>query len=146
MISIETVDLTAAERDFVVANTPMFLARRLQSNPVINHMAQEIASDTILQWLKGAASTEPQNVRDSVIPYVLIVSLFLKGDLRALREATLIVPHAAYRWFDYIRTALIQLYKPIVKVNIKVLNAYQAVIINSGNASTTTACINVRVS
>lgn len=119
---LEQFDLTKAERDYLVANTPLFLARRLQLNPVVTRISSELTSEQILSELKTYATHRPDTIFERVAPYVLLVALYLKRDLVGLKNSTLIVADWHHRWFDYIRTALIQMSRSVSTSTIPVPN------------------------
>jgi hypothetical protein len=120
MTTIDNISLSLAERDFLVANTPMFLVRKLQANSSIRRIGAEMSSEDILSALRDVAQRKPETLRDEVMPYALLVALFEKRDFNALRSSTLISANWHHRWFDYIRTALIQLFQPTQQFDIPV--------------------------
>lgn len=120
MTAIPDIDLERAESDFMVSNTPTFLVRKLQANSGVQRIAREISKDEILAVLGQFASKEPTNLRESVTPYALLVALSMKPDISGLQAAELVSADPSHRWFDYIRRALLQLYRPTARVEMRV--------------------------
>jgi len=120
MTKIADIDLTLAERDFTVANTPLFLLRRLQRDSAVRRISESMTTEEILSYIRDYVTKEPATVREAVLPYACLVALSIKPDIFGLKNATLIVPHAWHRWFNYMRTVLVQLSQHISRAEFKV--------------------------
>jgi hypothetical protein len=104
---MDEVELRGAESAFAVANTPLFLMRKLRSDPTIALLARKRRGEELLASLRDIAGKEPQDPREFVLPYVYLVALSLKQDLSHLREAaTIAQPYAD--WYRYIGDYLVQ--------------------------------------
>jgi hypothetical protein len=100
-----------AEAAFVVANTPLFLLRKLRSDPVVRTIAFDLSDDEIISALRAAVRQKPTDIREAVLPYVYLVALSIKGKFASLKQAVDIdAPHA--EWFKYIGNYLLQSFTP----------------------------------
>jgi hypothetical protein len=98
--TINGVDLTEAEMSFAVANTPLFLVRKLRSDAAVKAVSN-FESEEIFADLESALKSEPKSVSERVLPYVLLTALSQKRDFLFLQKsAKLSSEH--YRWFSYI--------------------------------------------
>lgn len=107
---MKDVDLSGAIAIFAVANTPLFLARRLQSESVVHELVYSFDGEMILSALKDSIQNKPRNLEEEVFPYVLLVSLFFKGD--ALLEAAMKMEARNHPWFSYLAKVLRKKYVP----------------------------------
>ncbi len=100
-----------AEVAFVTANTPLFLLRKLRSDPVVRAMAFDLSEDEIIGALRSAVRRKPTDIRDAVLPYLYLVALSIKGKVVPLKQAVDIgAPHA--EWFKYIGNYLLKSFTP----------------------------------
>src|SRR6266446_9920943 len=114
------VDLKKAQAVFAVANTPLFLVRKLQEDPAVHALANKLHGDVLLRELELSVQKKPETIREAVIPYVCLVALSLYADASYLTKSVSVQPKYEDDWFDYIRTALIQLYRPTQIRTVKV--------------------------
>lgn len=90
-----------AQSDFLVANSPLFLLRKLRENPVVQDMAQRALGDTLLSQLKSTLSRKPKKISNAVKPYAYLVALSLQADPKRIEMATKFnSPYHA--WYDYL--------------------------------------------
>jgi hypothetical protein len=106
------VDLKNAQAAFAVANTPLFLVRKLQEDPTVRALANKVRGDELLRELEMSAQRKPQTIREAVIPYVCLVALSFYDNASYLRRSISIRLEYEDYWFDYIRRVLIQTYRP----------------------------------
>jgi hypothetical protein len=106
-----SINLDEAKRAFVVANTPLYLARRLQQDSNVRKLS-DLSGDELLKLYTEAVTRSPVALDELVIPYVCLAALSLQGDLRPLKMTTGIRPAPGYKWLDYIQQVLIQSYNP----------------------------------
>jgi hypothetical protein len=106
-MSTELLNLDEAEKAFAVANTPLFLLRKLQSDQNIASWAdQEKDAVNVYKCIESALKIVPNTFREAVLPYALLVAISRKEDPALLRKAgELTAEH--YPWFRYLSTALI---------------------------------------
>jgi cytochrome c-type biogenesis protein CcmH/NrfG len=107
-------DFPGAESVFAIANTPLFLVRKLRADPAVQELARENTEEEILSALRAAVRNEPQSARDYVVPYVYLIALAIKNNTAALRKAIEIRPPYA-DWYDYIANYLVQSSTPTVR-------------------------------
>src|SRR5436309_2500197 len=106
---MDGINFRQAQGSFLIANTPIFLLRKLQADAAVQRLAASMTGEQLLAGLRTVSATEPQTLEQAVLPYIFLVALSFRMDEPALlRRATLVTPHSAHRWFDYIRTILIQ--------------------------------------
>jgi hypothetical protein len=109
-----------AETALSVANTPLFLLRKLRSDAVVVEIARDLHDEELLNALRTAAQHEPTNIRESVLPYVYLVAVALKGKRALLEQAANVdAPHA--KWFKYISSFLLQSFVPTSRKTISIL-------------------------
>lgn len=110
MTDLQKMNLKSAETSFALANTPLFLIRKLQADPVVLEIRQRFSEEEIYAALEYSLKQEPMNLSDAVRPYVYLVSLAGKSDMSFLRRAVeLGSDHAD--WYHYIANVLLQTYK-----------------------------------
>jgi hypothetical protein len=127
-------DLTDASRVYAVSNTPLFLVRKLQADPVVRAIADTLSGEEIVQALRAAVATEPQDVEAAVLPYVYIVALWYKPEMEHLLEAAATpAPHQS--WFPYIASALIQTFSPVLKQLMSVPGQLDSPTVFTGSSS-----------
>lgn len=107
-------DLTEAASVYAVSNTPLFLVRKLQADPAVRALGDGCSGEEIVEALRVAVTTEPQDAQEAVRPYVYLVALWYKPELEHLLEARRIAA-PQYLWFAYIASVLIQTFSPVQK-------------------------------
>jgi hypothetical protein len=111
MKSQHDYNYSSAEAAFVTANTPLFLLRKLRSDPVVRAMALDLSEDEIISALRSAVGQKPTDIREAVLPYLYLVALSIKGKVAPLKQAVdIVAPHA--EWFKYIGNYLLQSFTP----------------------------------
>ena len=130
-------DLTEAASVYAVSNTPLFLVRKLQSDPIVHEIAESCSGEEIIEALRVAAATEPKSVNEAVRPYAYLVALWYKPELEHLLEAERI-PAPNYLWFAYIASALVQTFSPVQKQLITVPYQIDSPKVFIGSSSETT--------
>ncbi len=119
MSELEHIQLPSAESAYFVSNTPLYLLRKLREDPVVAALATSATGEELLYALRKAAREEPSSIAERVRPFVLLVALAMKDDIRRLREATTVQLPSANEWFDYIRRVLIETYRPTIHTTLK---------------------------
>jgi hypothetical protein len=105
-------DLQQAQANFAVANTPLFLVRKLQEDPAVRLLARQVNPNLLLEELRKSVQKRPETLRESVIPYVCLVALWFNNDATFLENAVSVKPAYSDDWFDYIRSVLIKTFRP----------------------------------
>ena|ERR1035437_3055811 len=118
-MNLNELDLTHASRVYAISNTPLFLVRKLQEDPSVLAISQKYSGEEIVNALRDAVKTEPDNSIEAVFPYVLLLALFLKPTIDHLQEASKIQT-AIYEWYAYIVDALLMRYSPFKHETIQV--------------------------
>ena len=62
MNSPRDVDLTNAQKVFAIANTPLFLVRKLLSDPVVLELSRRFSGTELLDALRSSASEQPDEL------------------------------------------------------------------------------------
>ena len=114
MSTIDQHPFALAQQAFAVANTPMFLIRKLRVDPEVHEIARLFDGEVILSQLEAALGNAPKSLRESVLPYVLLVSLSFKNDVSFLKATEGIARGYEDDWFDYARQVLLQTHRTTV--------------------------------
>jgi hypothetical protein len=69
--------------------------------------------DRLLSEFEAAVSREPTNFSEMVLPYALLVAMFLIEDNRPLIGTTRVVADPRYKWLDEMRQFLIEMHRPV---------------------------------
>jgi hypothetical protein len=135
-----SIDLSNAVQAFAAANTPLYLLKKLRSDPGVHHVSRSFESNEIIHALKGALRVKPKTFKQAVFPYVLLLALANQGDLARLRETEKIAA-PAFKWFGYLRDVLIQQFRPASR---QTLSIEQSTIPQASIATTLPARVLVR--
>lgn len=101
-----SLDLSSAEEDFAIANTPFFLLRKLRINPFVHIVARRASSRALLQSLQKSLTSRPRTARTALRPYFYLAALGIKNDPAALKKAASFeCPH--HVWFEPMIAAII---------------------------------------
>jgi hypothetical protein len=112
------LDLADAEMALAVANTPLFLLRKLRSDSSVQSISRAKSVAEILDALIFQLKRQPENLTQEVEPYVYLVALSMKRDLPSLKQAAnMDAPHT--KWFRYLAEVLVDEYKPTLRENIE---------------------------
>ena len=108
MKKLDQINLKQAEASFAVANTPLFLIHKLQSDPAVREIVDSsISGKAILQALKVAIRRKPRTLTGVVRPYVYLAALSQRQDESSLKEASQF-DAKYFDWFDYITNVLLE--------------------------------------
>lgn len=97
MIDLDRVNLDTAESIFVLANVPMYIARRLREDSSVISVSIDGDIEELVTEFERRISTFPENLRQQVTPFVIAVAISTKGggsELNRLLEFDL----RNYRW------------------------------------------------
>ena len=67
-------DLTNAARVFAVANTLLFLVRKLRFDPLVQELGRRFSGTELLDALRSSVAEDPKNLEGAVRPYVYLVA------------------------------------------------------------------------
>jgi hypothetical protein len=112
MKSPDEINLAQACRTFAVANTPLFLLRKLRSDPAISEIARRFSADEILDAIRDAVERDPAELLHAVRPYAYVVALSKKPQDKELREASRISA-PKWGWFSFIASVLIDSFSSV---------------------------------
>jgi hypothetical protein len=109
--ALRSADLSRAQSAFMVANSPLFLLRKLREDPTVAEIAKKTRTTTILSQLRQSLSRESRTLRTAVAPYVYLVALSMQPDIKYLVHASkLSAPH--HTWFSFLSDVLLKTYQP----------------------------------
>jgi hypothetical protein len=131
------ISTEGAELAYVVANTPLYLIKRLQADPGVRLVSQSMQANELAAEYRSAVTQSPTNIRELITPYICLVALSMKDDISPLREETAIAnPLPDYRWIERIRQLLIERYRPVSRsvINVPAIGAHP--VQNTSSAST----------
>jgi hypothetical protein len=120
MKTLHDVDLKQACRAFAVANTPLFLIRKLRQDTTVREISKSFSGEEILNRMKDLMARAPETIFDHAAPYAYLVALSLKEDDEFLRKAVTIPAPAHWIWFDYVANVLVRTYSPTAQTDIRV--------------------------
>jgi hypothetical protein len=120
MIHRTSEQLSGARSIFAVANTPLFLVRKLRFDSATQTLGNFYSSVDLFDSLVSAVSKRPTDINEAVLPYVYLVALSMRPDAGVfLKRASSISPVSDYEWFGHISGYLAQAYDPVQSVVIK---------------------------
>jgi hypothetical protein len=107
MSLLKNINLEFAEKAFATANTPLFLLRKLRTDPVVADIATHFQSSVIFEELRQSLKNGAGSFTGQVLPFVLLVALSLKLENKyLLKSSRLNAKHHA--WFPYCCEYLMQ--------------------------------------
>lgn len=104
--------LKTAAQVYSVANTPLFLLRKLREDANIRSVSDEFTGADIVDLLRQALREEPKSPLEAVRPYALLVALSFKPSCEFLQEAARL-PAPFADWFPYIAEVLAETFSPV---------------------------------
>lgn len=126
-MNLAGVDLTEAGNTYLIANTPLFLLRRLQEDPAPDLLAQYFSSEELLSDLRRTLDESPENPVQAVRPFVYLLALryqALRGMLSAesFFEAARL-PSQFHPWYATVARTLEATFVPQVNETVWVSKA-----------------------
>jgi len=112
MNSITEANLRSAAQTYAISNTPVFLVRRLQEDPVIFDVSRGFSGQQILEALAAATAVNPKTLLEYVRPYAYLVALSKLPTDEYLRAAD-VARADSWRWLPYAKELLLASYKPV---------------------------------
>lgn len=100
----DKVDYFANAREsYAVANTPLFLLRKLRNDPNILEFSKTHNSDKLVKKIRSSLLRRPKNLDAAVRPYAYLAALLLKGDVVPIQKiGENDINNEYYPWFSYI--------------------------------------------
>jgi hypothetical protein len=138
-MTVNDFDLTEAIRILGIANTPLFLVRKLQADPVVREISEVCSSEDILAALRNSTGNEPASAEEEVLPYVLLVALWFKPEISGLEQAAGLSAETL-NWYTYIADALLSSFS-LVSVQSVQAPPLGPTVIAQSNAATSTLII-----
>ncbi len=99
-------ELQEAISSLAVANTPLFLMRKLRADEAVIQAAKSNTAEELIAAIKYEASKPAESAADYVRPYAYLVALSMSSDLRNLDRVAEFGDLQGWDWFDYIRRVL----------------------------------------
>jgi hypothetical protein len=117
MTVLDQVDLRDAQTSVAIANTPIFLARRLHENPATLRAHANHGPMNIFGALESIANRKPEGLRHVTEVYFYLVALSFDNDLSWVRKAAaLSAPHV--KWFSEVAEYLVVTAKSTVTMSL----------------------------
>jgi hypothetical protein len=110
-MNLDNIDLSNAIRVYSLSNTPLFLIRKLQSDPLVQRMARTASGEDLIAALRRSLAAQADEA-GGVRPFVYLVALWLQPDASRLRDAAVAVA-AHGSWHSYIASALVETHSPV---------------------------------
>lgn len=111
MKNLNDIDLKRAEAAYAVANTPMFLIRKLRSDRTVQTIADRCSAADLYTALRSSLEKKPETLSDVVKPYAYAVALFQKGAISYLRKAKEL-RFEQFNWFGQVVESLLKMHMP----------------------------------
>lgn len=138
-MNLDDLDLAQASRIYGVANTPLFLLRKLQGDQSVRSIADRYTGEDILETLRPLLNTEPANAVEAVRPYALLVALWFKPEVEHLREAAQL--HSVHGWYSYASAVLLETFSAIQRRVIQVPGVLQSSDLSHASTASTNRII-----
>jgi hypothetical protein len=129
MTTLDPIDLREAEKSVAVANTPIFLARRLRENPALQRALKLHGAEKIFGALGIISVRKPSDLKQATEVYFYLVALSLDNDASWLHRARAL-PSPYIKWFGEIADYLISTTKPTFIASVGRIETPKNLIIN----------------
>jgi hypothetical protein len=130
------VDLSQARYVYGIANTPLFLVRKLQDDPAIRRLGAECSGEQLVDALRLIAAREPASAAEAVRPYAFLVALWFNPKMEYLKEASNIQT-PFFKWYGYIAQVLLETFSFVQSQSIEVAGELRAPVISIGSTAET---------
>lgn len=110
MKKFDEANLANAAQMYAVANTPLFLIRKLREDSAVLEIAASFTGSAIADELKAILEREPRTTEDFVRPYVYLSALAQKPEDSFLRQALSLPGHERWDWYEFVAGALWEMY------------------------------------
>jgi len=139
MIEISENKFIFAAQANLVANTPLFLLKKLQQDESVLAFSQKHSAEEILAELEKVYQ-DPDLSINSVLPHILLVALSMNDDRTYLKRASNL-GNRKFRWYREIANLLIkdQITKIDSTINFPIIN------IQNNNINNNSSLINLEI-
>lgn len=110
MKTFDEANLANATQMYAVANTPLFLIRKLREDSAVFEIAASFSGSVIVDELKAILEREPRTAEDFVRPYVYLGALAQKPEDSFLRQALALPGRERWDWYEFVAGALWEMY------------------------------------
>jgi hypothetical protein len=138
MTTLDPIDLREAEKSVAVANTPIFLARRLRENPALKRALDMHGAGKVFGALEIISARKPNDLKQASEVYFYLVALSLDSDASWLHRARAL-PSPHIKWFEEIADYLISTTKPTFVASVGRTETPKSLIINPDRPRSPTA-------
>lgn len=135
----DEVDLSEAGNTYLIANTPLFLASRLQSDSSVEVLSRFCSSDDLYSGVFQALQKIPESPTDAVRPFAYLIALRRKDSPEMFSKAAGL-SSVYHPWFKTVARALEATFIPHVNESIFV-GAPRPTIIQYPLTSTSTVMV-----
>lgn len=129
-------NLSQASYVYGIANTPLFLVRKLQDDPAIRALGAECSGEQLVDALRLIAAREPASAVEAVRPYAFLVALWFNPKIEYLKEASNIQT-LVYKWYAYIAQVLLETFSTVQSESIEVPGELRAPVVFIGSTAAT---------
>ena len=118
----EEVNLTDTANIYLIANTPIFLIRRLQADPSVYALAQLCAPLDLYAGIASSLAKSPNNPIEAVRPFAFLVALRIQNCAELFYRAAEL-PAPSLPWFPTVARMLGVTFVPNANVTMTVTPA-----------------------
>jgi hypothetical protein len=130
MTVLPHIMLDAAEGFVAVANTPIFLARRLREDSAVKTAHQIHGANAIFAALESISKKKPATLADVAEAYLYLVALSFDNELSWLRRARAI-SNPYIKWYGSVADYLLTLVTPTITTNMQLsANPPRSLVVN----------------
>jgi len=99
------VDLSEAGNTYLISNTPLFLARRLQADSSVEALGRLCSGEDLYAAIVESLAVNPENSIEAVRPFVYLVALRNQGSPELFSKAAELRSHF-HPWYTIVARAL----------------------------------------
>lgn len=100
------IDFKSAADAYAVANTPLFLLRKLREDSAVAELASRFSGECILTALAESLKEKPKTLEEYVQPYAYLTALSMVPDRSFLDRAVSLDGSGSWEWFRYLHRVL----------------------------------------
>ncbi len=113
-------DLSDSAQTFAVANTPLFLLRKLRQDPVVLEIARSLSARELLAEFHESLHAAPKDLVEAVAPFVYASALSMKESDAYLLDASRNPAIDQRDWLRFFVETLFRTFSPTSRVDILV--------------------------
>lgn len=118
-MKMQDIDIREAVQVYALANTPLYLIRKLKEDANIQSLSRQFSGEELLTALEGSLRKNPQTLEDYVRPYSYLVALALLPKDTYLRDAAKLPNAAKWEWYPYVQSVLMETFTPTQRLTIQ---------------------------